>query len=181
MIFKKLSIPGAFIIETTPFEDNRGLFERIFCGQEFQRAGLSNHIVQINRSVTRRKGTIRGMHYQLPPHAEVKTVQCLQGAVYDVLVDLRRDSDTFLQWHSEILSSRNRKIIHIPEGVAHGFQTLEDDSQLLYFHSEFYYPDCERGVRYDDPQLGILWPEAVTDISEKDRTYSFLDTCFTGV
>ena len=174
-------LQDAFIIEPEPFKDDRGLFARVFCQQELQHILHNKNIVQINHSLTRQKGAIRGMHFQKPPQAEIKMVKCLHGSVVDVIVDLRKGSPTFLKWHGEVLSVKNMKMMFIPEGFAHGFQTLEDDSELLYMHTEFYSPGSEAAIRFDDPMVGIDWPMEVTDISERDKKHVLLDNEFKGI
>ena len=164
----------AFIIEPEPFKDDRGLFARIFCQQELQHILHNKNIVQINHSLTKQKGAIRGMHFQCPPMAEIKMVKCLRGSVFDVIIDLRKLSSTFGKWHGEILSSDNMKMMYIPEGFAHGFQTLEQNSELLYLHTEYYSPEYEGGVRFDDPDLAIDWPLPPAVISERDRSLPLL-------
>lgn len=181
MKFIEIPLKGAFIIETEPFEDQRGMFARIFCESEFNEIGYSGRIVQINYSLTRKKGVVRGMHYQNPPMAEIKMVKCLRGSVYDVIIDLRKRSKTFLRWHGETLTAKNRYMVYIPEGFAHGFQTLEPNCELLYFHTEFYTPDHERAVRFDDPKVGIKWPVDITEVSERDRNHSLLSENFKGI
>ena len=138
-------------------------------------------IAQINHSITVWKGALRGMHFQYPPKAEIKIVKCLRGSVFDVLIDLRHNSPTFLQWYGETLSAENLKMMYIPQDFAHGFQTLEDNSELLYFHTEFYSPEHEEGVRYNDPMVNISWPLEVIDVSEKDRNYPLLGEDFSGI
>ena len=174
-------LKNAFVLKPEPLEDSRGKFSRIFCRQELPQIGRDKSIVQINQSLTRKKGAIRGMHFQRPPMAEIKMVKCLRGSVFDVIIDLRKGSSTFLKWHGEILSAENMKMIYVSEGFAHGFQTLEEDSELLYFHTEFYSPEHEGGVRFDDPKVGIKWPLEVTDISEKDRSHPLLPSEFAGL
>lgn len=174
-------LQDAFIIEPEPFKDDRGLFARVFCQQELQHILHNKNIVQINHSLTRQKGAIRGMHFQKPPKAEIKMVKCLRGSVFDVIIDLRKGSPTFLKLHGETLSSENMKMLYIPEGFAHGFQTLEENSELLYLHTEFYNPEHEGGVRYDDPKVGIKWPLKVTDISKRDRYHPLLGEDFLGI
>lgn len=170
MKIKPITLRDAFVIEPGPFKDDRGLFARIFCRNELQDILRDKNIVQINHSITRQKGAIRGMHFQRSPKAEIKMVKCLVGAVFDVIVDLRKLSPTFGKWHGEKLSPNNMKMMYIPEGFAHGFQTLEEESQLLYLHTEFYSPEYEGGVRFDDPDLAIDWPLPPAMISEKDRS-----------
>lgn len=181
MIFKSTALEGLFIVELTPMIDERGWFARTFCKNEFEKIGFKKELVQINHSFTTKKGTLRGMHYQLPPHSEAKLIRCIAGAVYDVAIDLRKDSPTFLKWFGVELSAENKKMILIPEGFAHGFQTLSDDSELIYHHSEFYTPDSEGAVRYDDPSVNIQWPLEVLNISEKDLIRPYLTTDFKGI
>jgi len=181
MHFHSLPLEGAYLIEPEPFKDDRGLFARIFCQQEIREIGHTKSILQINHSVTFEKGTIRGMHFQYPPKAEIKLVKCLAGVVFDVIVDLRKLSPTFGRWHGEMLSSDNMKMMYIPEGFAHGFQTLAANAELLYLHTEFYDPKYEGGVRFDDASLGIDWPLPAVTISAKDRNLprlSQLSVCF---
>lgn len=181
MRINKLPLEGAFVIEPEPFTDDRGLFARVFCKQELQSILHGKNIVQVNYSMTRQKGAIRGMHFQRPPKAEIKMVKCLRGSVFDVMIDLRSDSSTFLKWHGEKLSAQNMKMMYIPEGFAHGFQTLEANAELLYLHTEFYSPEYEGGVRYDDPMINISWPLEVTDISERDQNHPPLSHDFKGI
>jgi dTDP-4-dehydrorhamnose 3,5-epimerase len=152
-------------------QDERGFFARSFSQDEFEAHGLKTHSVQCNVSYNHKKGTLRGMHYQAAPFAEAKLVRCTMGAVYDVIVDLRPDSLTFMQWIAAELSANNRRMFYIPEGLAHGFQTLEDGSEVFYQMTEVYHPECARGVRCDDPAFGIEWPLPVSVISAKDKTY----------
>ncbi len=169
------------VIRRRPYEDARGSFARLFCAEEFREIGLSKPIAQINHSVTCQKGAVRGMHFQYAPHAETKIVSCLKGKIFDVAVDLRPDSPTFLHWHGEVLSAVNRQALCIPEGFAHGFQTLEEDSELLYFHTDFYAPTAEGALNVADPRLGIAWPLPITELSERDRTHPFIGPEFAGV
>jgi len=181
MKIKQTPLQDAFSIEPEPFEDGRGLFARVFCQQELQDILKNKNIVQINHSITKKKGAIRGMHFQYPPKAENKMVKCLRGSVFDVIIDLKKGSPTFLKCHGETLSSENMKMLYIPEGFAHGFQTLEENSELLYLHTEFYSPEHEGGVRYNDLAINISWPLDVTDISEKDQNYPLLSQDFEGI
>ncbi len=181
MIIKKIPIKNSYIIEHEPFIDDRGVFNRVFCSEELENIMVNKKIIQINHSLTIQKGALRGLHFQNPPMAEIKMVKCLRGSVFDVMVDLRRDSSTFLKWHGEILSAKNNKMMCIPEGCAHGFQTLEEKSELLYFHTEKYDQQLERGLKYDDPLLNILWPMEVTDISIKDQNHLLLSKGFKGI
>lgn len=181
MNFVATDITGLFVIDLEPFEDHRGHFSRIFCQKEFQEAGLVSEFVQVNHSTTFRKGTIRGLHYQIPPFSEVKVIRCVRGSVIDIVVDIRKSSPTFLRYFAVELSETNNRMIYIPEGFAHGFQTLQDHSSLIYQHSNFYQPNSERGIRYDEPRLGISWPLEVTDISEKDHRQGVLPLDFIGI
>jgi dTDP-4-dehydrorhamnose 3,5-epimerase len=174
-------IPGLVVVETAPRIDNRGAFTRIYCELELSRLIGQRRIVQINHSRTAIIGTVRGLHYQRPPCAEMKLVRCLKGSVWDVAVDLRHDSPTFLRWHAEELTSVNTRMLVIPEGFAHGFQVLEPDSELLYLHTAFYRPSAEGGLRYDDPRLAIHWPLAVTDLSQRDIAHPFINSDFSGI
>ena len=181
MKFTELPLLGSYIIEPEPYKDNRGLFARVFCKEELKAIGHTKDIVQINHSLTRQKGALRGMHFQYPPKAEIKIVKCLCGAVFDVIIDLRRDSLTFLKWYGEILSAENMKMMYIPEGFAHGFQTLKENCELLYLHTEFYSPEYEGGVRYNDPLIDISWPLEVRDVSERDKRHPLLGENFEGI
>lgn len=176
-----LPLDGLHLLETEPFGDHRGRFGRLFCARELAEIGLEKPVVQINHSLTREKGALRGMHFQRPPHAELKIVRCLRGRCFDVAVDLRPDSPTYMQWHGEILDPETMRAMYIPEGFAHGFQTLEQDTELLYLHTEFYEPTSEGAVRYDDPAIGIEWPLPVTDISDRDRSHPLIDKTFEGI
>lgn len=171
MKFFETELKGAYVVEPELIEDERGLFARAFCEREFSVHGLETRFVQCSISFSRRKGTLRGMHYQAPPHAETKIVRCTSGAVRDVIVDLRRSSPTRGRWFSVELTARNRAILYIPEGVAHGFQTLEDNSEVFYQISKFYKPEATRGVRWNDPAFSIPWPLENPILSERDRTY----------
>ena len=178
MIFRELRLKGSFEIEVAVHADERGSFGRSYCSHEFERHGLNPRIAQCNVSYNRRSGTLRGMHYQVPPHQEAKLVRCTRGAVYDVIVDLRRDSPTYLEWIAIELRSdpgATVKMLYIPEGFAHGFQTLEDDTDVFYQMSEMYAPAAARGFRWNDPALSIEWPGPVTVISDRDRNYADLD------
>ena len=172
MRFTETRLKGAFIIEPERLEDDRGFFARTFCQKEFEAQGLNPKIVQCNISYNKHKGTLRGMHYQVAPMAEAKLVSCTRGAIYDVIIDLRHGSPTYCQWFAEELNTENRKMIYIPEGFAHGFQSLEDDTEVFYQMSEFYSPEHARGVRWDDPVFGIKWHERQRIISTKDKNYT---------
>jgi len=179
--FIKTKLQGLYIIQPEPFKDNRGTFSRVFCERELKEIHFGKKIVQINQSFTKREGSIRGMHFQYPPNGEIKLVRCIAGRIFDVAVDLRNKSPTFLEWHSEVLSANNMKIMYIPEGFAHGFQTLQDDCDIVYFVSAFYSPESEGGIRYNDPKIKIEWPIKITEISEKDRNYPLIDQNFEGI
>jgi dTDP-4-dehydrorhamnose 3,5-epimerase len=161
-------------------DDSRGSFERIFCSEELVAAGWGESIAQVNRSLTAYRGTVRGLHFQLPPHAEMKLVSCIRGEVWDVVVDLRRGSPTFMHWHAESLSPHNAVALLIPKGVAHGFQSLCDQSELLYCHSAAYAPTAEGGVRFDDPAIGIPWPLPPCNQSQRDLAHPLIAPDFTG-
>jgi len=174
-------IEGVYVAETSRFTDKRGAFARLFCEHDLAPVLGGRHIVQVNHSLTRRAGAVRGMHYQHTPHAEMKMVRCLKGKVWDVAVDLRKGSPTFLNWHAVELSAENDHMMVIPEGCAHGFQVLDAESELLYLHTAFYAPEAEGGVRYDDPVLAIHWPLDITDISGRDRGHPLIDEDFCGL
>jgi dTDP-4-dehydrorhamnose 3,5-epimerase len=172
VIFKETELPGAYVIELERRNDARGFFARAWCANEFADQGLSTRLVQANLSFNVRNGTVRGMHFQLGPHAEVKIVRCTRGAVYDVIIDLRPDSATFKQWIGVELDADSRNAIYVPEGFAHGYQTLAPETETLYQVSEFYAPHAESGVRWDDPAFGIEWPDPRNAfLSEKDRNW----------
>lgn len=181
MNLAETSIPGVWVIESMAFQDNRGAFSRLFCSQELKAALGQKTIVQINHSMTHGVGAVRGLHYQRPPHAETKIVRCLKGRVFDVAVDLRQGSPTFLKWTAVELTPENRRAFVIPEGCAHGFQVLEADSELLYLHTAFYTPDAEGAVRFDDPGIGVNWPLAPTDLSARDLSHPHLEENFKGI
>src|SRR5436190_2976 len=167
MTFSESKIKGAFVIGTSPTKDDRGAFTRLYCERQLMAVDHNNRIVQVNHSMTRESGTIRGMHFQNPPDAEVKIIRCLKGSVYDVVIDLRTGSDTFLSWYGVELSFENGFMNYIPEGCAHGFQSLEDNTELLYLHTAFYNKENEGGVRFDDPKFSISWPLSATHVSKK--------------
>jgi dTDP-4-dehydrorhamnose 3,5-epimerase len=181
--FEVLSAPlsGLKLIQRMPIRDDRGYLERMFCAEELQSLIPGKGIVQINRSVTARRGAVRGMHFQNPPYAETKIVSCLRGEVFDVAVDLRRNSLTFLGWHAEVLSAGNHRTLVIPDGFAHGFQTLAENCELLYFHTAAWRPDAEGGLSPHDSRLDIRWPEAVAELSPKDAAYPFIGEDFAGL
>jgi len=176
-----LEISGIKVIQRQPIGDERGYFERVFCAGELQSIIGARRIVQINHTKTLKKRTVRGMHFQHPPHAEMKLVSCLRGEVYDVAVDLREDSPTFLQWHAEILSEDNHKTFAIPEGFAHGFQTLTDDCELLYFHTSAYHSEAEAGLNALDERLAIKWPMPIAERSMRDQQHPALVNDFSGI
>jgi dTDP-4-dehydrorhamnose 3,5-epimerase len=180
MKFFETPLKGAYTIELEKRGDDRGFFARLFCEKEFMDAGLESRFVQINNSTSSKKGTLRGMHYQLPPDAEVKVVRAIKGALFDVIVDLRPDSPTFKQSFGAELSADNRRMMYVPRGFAHGFITLEDDTEAFYLVSATYAPGSERGLRYNDPSLGIKWPLAPTEMSEKDLNWPDFDPGFHG-
>lgn len=171
MIFTETTLKGAFVIDPEPTSDERGMFARVWCEKEFELHGLSPRWVQSSISVNRRKGTLRGMHYQAAPNQEVKLVRCTAGAIYDVIVDLRPTSPTYGQHVSLMLTADNHRSLYIPKQFAHGFLTLQDNSEISYHMSEFYAPASARGIRWDDPLLRIEWPEPVVIVSEKDQLW----------
>lgn len=181
MKFHKTPLHGAYLIELETRGDDRGFFARFFCEEEFAGAGLCTRFLQINNSLSARAGTLRGMHYQLPPHSEVKVVRCLKGALFDVLLDLRPDSPTYGTWFGAELNDDNRLMMYVPQGFAHGFVTLTDNTEALYLVSAVYAPGSERGVRYDDPRFSISWPIAPAELSEKDRSWRDFDAAWHGV
>lgn len=174
MIFIPTKLSGVFIVEPEPHPDARGFFARTFCTREFKEQGLATEFVQCSISANRARGTLRGLHYQLPPAGEIKLVRCTSGAIYDVVVDLRHDSPTYLEHLSVELTARNRRALYIPEMFAHGLQTLADETEVFYQISEFHAPDKSAGLRFDDPKLGIQWPLPVTVINDKDRNWPLL-------
>jgi dTDP-4-dehydrorhamnose 3,5-epimerase len=177
MQFRETALSGAYVIEPEPARDERGFFARTFCAREFSRLGLATELAQCSTSFNKSKGTLRGLHYQAAPHAEDKLVRATMGAVFDVIVDLRADSTTFGRWFGAVLSAENRRALYIPKGFAHGFQTLQDDSEVFYQISTFYEPASVRGLRWDDPDLAIAWPDpAHAILSERDRLLPLLAT-----
>lgn len=181
MIFDPLPLNGAYTIAPEMNSDNRGAFGRLFCRKELKKVLPDFEIAQINLSVNKNTGTLRGLHFQHHPKAEIKIVKCIKGAVYDVIVDIRKSSPTFLKSHSIELTENNNKMIYIPKGFAHGFQVLKPDSQLLYFHSEYYSTGFEGALHYNDPQLAIDWPLQVSDISDRDLSHPQINTNFKGI
>ena len=174
MHFIETKLTGAYLVEIEPYIDQRGYFARTFCAQEFLKQGLVSNFVQTSLSVNPKRGTLRGLHYQTPPHCEVKLVRCTNGSIYDVIVDLRPESPTYLQHIGVELSAKNRKALYVPEMFAHGLQTLEDNTEVLYSISTFYSPEASIGLNYKDPRLGIQWPLPVTSLSEKDQNSPML-------
>jgi dTDP-4-dehydrorhamnose 3,5-epimerase len=181
MIFNKTPLQDAYTIELERRGDDRGFFARMFCEKEFGAHSLETRFVQANNSLTANAGTLRGMHYQLAPSAEVKLVRCIKGSLYDVILDLREDSPTFGQHFGAELSAGNRRMLYAPRGFAHGFVTLEPDTEAVYLVSDFYSPEAERGVRFDDPRFSIVWPVSPAEMSEKDRNWPSFDPAWHGV
>jgi dTDP-4-dehydrorhamnose 3,5-epimerase len=179
--FITTDLAGLIVVQRKAVEDPRGFLSRFYCAEEFNKAGMCKSIAQINHTLTNTKGAVRGLHFQYPPHAETKLVSCLQGEIFDVAVDLRRDSPTFLHWHAEILSAKNRRSLLIPEGFAHGFQALTENCELIYLHTAAYHPEAEGALNAADPKLDIVWPLTVTDMSEKDRNQKMINQDFTGI
>lgn len=171
MQFTETEIRGAFILDAEQIADERGFFARSWARDEFEAHGLNPHLAQCNLSYNHRKGTVRGMHWQAAPHAETKLVRCTQGSLYDVIVDLRSDSPTYLRWIGVELTAENRRALYIPEGCGHGFQTLEDATEILYMITEYYAPAAARGMRWNDPAIMVTWPLEVAVISERDARY----------
>lgn len=174
-------IDGLKLIERAPVCDQRGFLERLFCARELTSLMGARSIVQINHTFTANQGVVRGLHYQHAPHAEMKLVTCLRGQIFDVAVDLRRGSPTFLQWHAELLSSKNFRTLIVPEGCAHGFQTLTDECELIYLHTAYYEPGAESGISPLDPSLDIRWPLPITELSERDEKHPMICESFPGL
>ncbi|MFC4844737.1 dTDP-4-dehydrorhamnose 3,5-epimerase [Bradyrhizobium sp. GCM10023182] len=181
MKFHKIPLDGAYTIELEKRGDDRGFFARLFCQREFETAGVPMSAVQINNSLSAKAGTLRGMHYQLPPAAEIKVVRCIRGALYDAIIDIRPDSPTFGKSFGVELTAENRMMIMVPRGFAHGILTLTDDTEAFYLVSAFYGPEQERGIRFDDPRFGIDWPRSPVEVSPKDRTWPDFDPNFHGI
>lgn len=175
MKFIETSLKDAWLIEPEPVRDPRGFFARTFCANAFAERGMENTFVQHSRSQSQMKGTLRGMHFQIPPHAEVKVVTCVRGAMFDVIIDLRPGSPTFRKWQSFELTQDNRSEVYIPKGFAHGFQTLTDDVEVHYLISSFYEANSSTGVRFDDPAFGIVWPLPVTVLSDRDKGWPLVE------
>lgn len=179
MKFEETILKGSYVIDLNILQDTRGWFARTYSKDAFEsQVGFIKNWVQMNHSFTKEKGSVRGMHFQLPPYAEIKLVRCIAGEVFDVIVDLRQHSATYLKWFGVILSAENKKMIYIPEGFAHGFQTLSPDAELIYNHSEFYNPKAESGIKYSDPAINIEWPLSLSEISERDNSHPLIDSTF---
>jgi dTDP-4-dehydrorhamnose 3,5-epimerase len=179
--FNETLLAGLKLIQRKTVVDQRGFFSRFFCTEEFLSLGLNKNIAQINHTLTRQIGAVRGLHFQTPPFAETKIVSCLKGEIFDVAVDLRRGSKTFLQWHGEILSADNARSLFIPEGFAHGFQALTSDCELIYLHSAPYHQPSEGALSINDPRLSIRWPLPIGELSDRDSSHPFIDTGFEGI
>jgi len=175
VIFTETRLKGVYIIDIEPIEDERGFFARSWCRKEFIKRGLNPNLVQCNISYNKKSGIIRGLHYQAAPYGETKLVRCTRGSIYDVIVDIREESKTFRQWFGVELSQENRRMFYIPKGFAHGFQTMEYDTEVFYQMSEFYFPGYARGIRWNDPVVGIVWPGKDLMISEKDMTFPLIE------
>jgi|ERR1700744_6047414 len=181
MNFLKTPLSNCFVIEPNKISDERGVFTRTFCKNEFRKIAFNKEFLQFNSSYNKKKGTLRGMHYQNSPYTETKLIRCIQGAVLDVAVDLRENSPTFLQHFKIELNEENMLSILIPDGFAHGFQTLTDNSTMIYHHTQYYHPNADTGLRFDDPKLGINWKLPPIAVSEKDQSYKLIDNNFRGV
>ncbi|HEY4935375.1 MAG TPA: dTDP-4-dehydrorhamnose 3,5-epimerase [Puia sp.] len=181
MIFIPLPFQGAYIIEPEVYQDERGSFYRFFCEDEFKQIGHNKPWIQINHSHTKSKGTLRGLHFQLPPYSEIKMVKCIAGKILDVIIDLRNGSSTFLQWTGVEISAENRRMMYIPEGFAHGFQTLTDDCEMIYHHSASYVKDSEGGIRWDDPMINIKWSLPPIHVSTRDQEFPLINRQFQGI
>jgi dTDP-4-dehydrorhamnose 3,5-epimerase len=179
--FTSTSVKDLVVCRRKPINHDLGSFVRTFCNEEFKRAGFDKPIAQINQTLTRTKGAVRGLHFQYPPHSEMKITTCLKGSVFDVAVDIRRGSPTFLKWHGEVLSEDNDMSMVIPEGFAHGFQALTTECEMLYFHTAPYAAEAEGGLRATDPAIGIEWPLDITEMSTRDTALMFADARFEGV
>lgn len=178
---EQLELPNLMRIKFNSYKDDRGEFSRLFCSSEMKKIGWNNPIAQINKSINYEKGTVRGLHYQKPPYAEKKIIMCESGAIWDIAVDIRRKSRTFLQYHVELLSQDSKTAIMIPEGFAHGFQALENNTKILYFHSEFYSETFQDGLNVNDPALAIRWPLEIKKLSSRDRLIKLIDLDFIGI
>jgi dTDP-4-dehydrorhamnose 3,5-epimerase len=174
MVFTETKLKGAFLINLKRFEDERGFFARTFCQKEFKEHGLNTQIVQANISYNKKRGTFRGMHMQLAPNEESKLIKCTSGAIYDVIIDMRISSDTYKQWIGVELTAENHQLLYVPEGFAHGFITLKNDTEVTYQMNQFYAPESEKGFRWNDPGFGIVWPIQPLVIAEKDKKFSLI-------
>jgi dTDP-4-dehydrorhamnose 3,5-epimerase len=179
--FSETSLSDLYKVDRKILSDDRGFFSRFFCANEFGKYGFTQPIAQINHSHTRSKGTIRGLHFQNPPHSEVKVVSCIKGEIFDVVVDIRKNSPTFLRWHAEILNEESQSALLIPEGFAHGFQTLTHNCEMMYLHSQFYNPSSESGLNIKDPTININWPLQIAELSARDNSHALLDQSFKGI
>ena len=169
------------IIQRKPISDDRGFLSRLYCQEEFKLMGVHQPVNQVNQTLTKKIGALRGLHYQLPPFAETKLVSCVKGEIFDVAVDLRKDSPTYLKWHAEVLSEKNQKSFLIPEGFAHGFQTITNDCELIYLHTAPYSSAHERGLNYADQKINISWPLEISEISDRDQTHPMIGDDFEGI
>ena len=181
MNFTPTPLKGSYVIDIFPIEDDRGWLARTYCKEEFKMIGHSAEWLQMNHTYTKKKGTIRGMHFQKPPHSEIKLIRCIAGSVFDVIIDIREGSETFLEWFGVELSATNMKMIYIPQGFAHGFQTQTDECQLVYHHSAVYTPGVEGGIRYEDKRVGVKWPLEVSAISQRDSGHPLITAQFKGI
>lgn len=179
--FIQTPLSGLMLVQRKAIEDHRGFLSRFYCAEAFAAAGIAKPIAQINHTLTRKIGAVRGLHFQHSPHAEMKFVSCLKGEIFDVAVDIRRDSPTFLQWHGEILSAENRKSLLIPEGYAHGFQALCEDCELIYLHTAAYHQEAEDALNVTDSRLNIAWPLVINDLSARDRNHKLIEQNFQGI
>jgi dTDP-4-dehydrorhamnose 3,5-epimerase len=179
--FTSTPLSGLIVIQRKPIDDDRGFLCRFYCAEEFSEAGLRKPVAQINHTLTREKGAVRGLHFQYPPHVEAKIVSCLKGEIYDVALDIRSGSPTFLRWYSEILSADNHKSLLIPEGFAHGFQTLTGGCEIIYLTTAVYAPDAEGGLNVRDPRFAITWPLNISQISKRDLSCAFVEDQFEGI
>ncbi|MBT9099534.1 dTDP-4-dehydrorhamnose 3,5-epimerase [Methylovulum psychrotolerans] len=179
--FIRTPLAGLLIVQRKAIEDQRGFLSRFYCADEFREFGVVQAIAQINHTLTRTKGAVRGLHFQYPPHAESKLVSCLRGEIFDVAIDLRRNSPTFLHWHGVTLSAQNRQSLLIPEGFAHGFQTLTEDCELVYLHTASYHPEAEGALNAIDPRLNITWPLVISERSERDCNHTLIEQDFQGI
>jgi dTDP-4-dehydrorhamnose 3,5-epimerase len=179
--FTSTPLSGLTVIQRKPIEDDRGFLCRFYCSEDFREAGLRKPIAQINHTFTRKKGAVRGLHFQYPPHVEAKIVSCLKGEIYDVAVDIRRGSPTFLCWYAEVLSADNTKSLLIPEGFAHGFQTLTAECEIIYLTTASYAPDAEGGLSVRDPRIAISWPLGISELSNRDKSWAHVSDKFEGI